>query len=346
MQVVSTITHGKLLESVDRLTDTDILHFYDTFTHEDLLELLHNKGTPKYIITDHLSHAEFSGLQIYCLPLFAANQIEEIKPFNNNNYETTVIFNFLVNKKQINRFLCLKFVEFFKLKNYDYTHSGFNSSFDMTDVINELNLLGKDAPLSDQDRGFVLSPTTIEPKYFIMPNVSESHNKLNAGVRLGVTTSCGELWNMVEPIISHSAISLITESNWGQRSATFTEKTIFSTLGLTLPIWIGGWKQANEWNRLGFDVFDDIIDHDYQYKETQIERCYYAFADNLDLLTNFEKTASLRQELMPRLKHNRELMLNYQLINYCRTEITKWPADLQANISNITQHFMKIADFF
>jgi hypothetical protein len=329
------------LHKVDRLTDNDVLHITDVFVPEFLQDIIKEKGHPKYIVTDHWGHMDF-GIDIHCVPLFAAQIAEIINTIPDDDYQTQYTFNFLVNKKQVNRFVCLKLIEFFKLQNYNYTHCGFNTEFDLHEIIQELDYLGARAPLKDWDRSFILGPSTIPPKYFLMPGTQQAEED----VRLNIASHADLYLNHVKFVIKNSAISLITESNWGQRGSTFTEKTVYPILGLTMPIWIGGWQQATAWKRMGFDTFDDIINHDYQNYETQIEQFYYAFHDNLELLSNFEKTAKLREQLMPRLKNNQELLLNGQLIRYVKNEIRAWPADLQSIVPDLMQKFPGIKHHF
>jgi hypothetical protein len=340
MRLVTAREYGTGLSKLDQLTDNDILYMHDVFDYSALMEIFNNKGRSKYVVADHWCHVDYPDVPIYTLPLYAVGVPEIIKPLTETDYQTRCTFNFLVNKKQVNRFLCLKLVEFFKLSNYEYTHSGYNSEFNMENIIQELDSLGNCAPLTGWDRGFILGPSTIPSKYFLMGD------NLQDGIRLGISDIRSSYYNHIQHVIKHSAISLITESNWGQRASTFTEKTVFAALGLTLPIWVGGWQQATGWKRLGLDTFDDIINHNYQNYETQIERCYYAFADNIDLLTNHEKTAKLREQLMPRLKHNQELLLNGCLINYTKTKIANWPAELQAVVPDILGFFPKIKEVF
>ena len=80
-----------------------------------------------------------------------------------------------------------------------------------------------------------------------------------------------------------SAVALISESADFQKASVFTEKTLYALMALNFPLFIGGYGHADQLTRMGFDVFDDIIDHSYQYKETLFERCYYAFYNNLEL---------------------------------------------------------------
>lgn len=344
MRFVSTRTYGRDLNSIDQFTNNDVLHIFDLFDYEYISELFAKKGRPKYVVTDHGGDIDYPDIEIHSLPLFAADAAEWVKPVANLDIQPRATFNFLLNKKQASRFLCLKFVELFGLTNYEYTHSGYNEKFAMSEIIQELDLLGDQSPLTAQDRGFILAPSIIPHKFYLTANT----NNLLPGVSLSNGHNHNIYRDYQQAIIENSMISLITESSCGQGQcgAVITEKTIFPIIGKTLPIWIGGWKQADNWQLMGFDVFDDVINHNYQNYKTQIERCYYAFADNLELLSNYEKTAKLHQQLMPRLQRNQELLLNHQLTNYCQVKIASWPADLQSIVPDLIKSFPYINDFF
>jgi hypothetical protein len=76
--------------------------------------------------------------------------------------------------------------------------------------------------------------------------------------------------------------------------------------GGTIPIWVGGWRYADAMKELGFDVFDDIVDHSYQFLEDPIERTDKSIELNLDLLSSFTMTP----QILERLQHNLDLMLD------------------------------------
>jgi hypothetical protein len=133
----------------------------------------------------------------------------------------------------------------------------------------------------------------------------------------------------LDQIFSNSAVNLITETYTLAHETIFTEKTLYSVLGLNLPIWVGGFGQADHWQSFGFDIFDDIIDHSYQYKSTLIERCWNAIFLNRDILENFDLAESIRIRCADRLISNRDLLLSGQLLRYCIDCVDKMPAEYQ-----------------
>jgi hypothetical protein len=339
-KLISTL---QMPDGVCRCDPDDTLHIYDVFDSNKLNQIL-AYSKPKYIVSDHWTKIDINSTPIYAIPLWLAANAKSFKSAKLLPPITQHTFNFMINKKQVNRHLCLKLVELFKLTDYAYTWSGISPEFDMSDIILELDTLGENSPLTPKERAFMLASVSIKPNF-----IAYQHNhRDNSSVLLvdqnghGDNSSDTEFvvgrrpWNDgLNTMFSSSAVSLITESAQFQKGAVFTEKTLYSILGLSLPIWVGGYQQATEWNRLGFDIFDDIIDHSYQNYDTVFERCYHALADNLDLLTNKQRTAELRQQLLPRLETNRNLILDQHLIRFIKQEVSLWPLDLQQHIPAI-----------
>mgnify|MGYP003651313602 CR=1 FL=1 len=320
---------GKLKYNL-KFDSGDVLLIYDVFDDNSLTDLLLKIDTPKYIVNDHFSFIKIPNLLIHTIPRFLGavterNFFQQLPVIDAITPTNDTIFNFIINKKQINRFLCIKLVEFFKLSNFNYTWSGVDNHFDMSGIIKELDALGNNAPFDENTRFKILTPINLEPKFF-----DSKKSKIIANTC--VHDYGGNKWtwnNGLNNVFGQSAVSLITESLRYQKGAVFTEKTAYSVMGLTFPIWIGGYQQAQAFEKIGFDVFNDIVDHSYQHYDTLIERCYYAFEKNLQLLTDQNYTYNLRNLCMDRLKNNFELLRNFQTQKFCKEQIGTWPEDLQ-----------------
>jgi hypothetical protein len=328
------------LDTVDKITTDHVLHVHDYFDQDYVSKIL-QKGTPYAIVSDHMVTPPYSDpIPFYGLPLYIEKNTKSIVDQYqfSNNISTVNCFNFMINKKQVNRFLCIKFVEWFKLTNFDYTWSAIDQRFDMSNILAELDSLGDQSPLDQPTRSFMLASIQLKKRFIEYNNqVPDDSNQYNIGNHGGPAWA----WrNGLQELFSTSAISLITESLQYQKCAIFTEKTVYSVLGLTFPIWVGGgYNQATEWKRLGFDVFDDIIDHSYQSYSTLIERCYYAFVNNLHLLSSKDKSAELRSLCHARLLKNRELLLQNHLGSVVDAEISKYPPEIQSCMPDILKHF-------
>ena len=314
----------------------NLLHIYDVPRQADIDVLLQRFPDTEYIVSDHVVADQGSynchGRRLIGLPIAVVNDVNlNIKPGVQpiDELTTTACANFISNKKQISRFLCIKLVEWFNL-TVNYTWSGAGDTCNMAEIINELDEQVKIIPFDQDLRTFLLSPITIQPRF--VTNNNELIKLAPNASQIPVTAARGEKnqWRAgLDEVFLTSAVSLITESVRFERMAMFTEKTVYSALGCTFPIWVGGYNQAQEWKNLGFDIFEDVIDHSYQSYPTLIERCYYAFKNNLDILTDLNLASELRKTHQARLLANRELVLDNQIERALFDKISGLPSELQ-----------------
>ena len=179
--------------------------------------------------------------------------------------------------------------------------------------------------INDDFRNFILSPIKLKPVWYDENSGSITCDDLSKYSSNVPTTSVLNQWNQFQAkLVSHSAVTLMTESTINMDlNYTFTERTVFSVLGLTFPIWVGNFGQAEQAKAMGFDIFSDVIDHSYQYKKTLLERCYYAIADNLEILTNFELAKQTRISNFKRLIDNRSYLMNGGFLEWTNQQITE-----------------------
>jgi hypothetical protein len=313
----------------------NILHVWDVIDDATIKTIIDKFGEPKYIVMDSFSYYNTSlDVPVYCIDAWIEYQLTQFKSIVVTPVDGITmdhVANFLINKKQINRFLAMKLSEIFDI-DVNYTWSGVGKEFDLMHIIQEKNSLNDS--LIDQYWGEILSPISkFKEKWY-----SDSDNTVVDSFGIAEYGNNVETWNKyLNHIVSNSAISIITESVWTQHATTFTEKTLYSVLGMTFPIWVGGVNSATCWKNKGFDIFDDVIDHSYQNLPTLLERCFYAFYLNKDILTDFEKVSTLRKQKLGRLINNRNLLTSGTFKKYNQAVVQQWPKDLQelANTSII-----------
>jgi hypothetical protein len=324
------------IATIKNLSTNDILYITDTINVEKLEKIIKSTGTPGYIVGDNAGFVKCD-LPIFSVPFRSLDlewkflQIQHFLPANTN---TKFCFNFIINKVQINRHLCMKLVEWFELSSFAYTWSGVKENFDLSYIINEIN----QTPQRQWSEKFflkLLQPISIPPQWVSSPLPIE--RKTNSSV-VNYGSNRWTWKNIFKDLMSESAISLITESQWTQKSCVFTEKTIYAVMALTVPIWIGGYGHAEYFKSMGFDIFEDYINHDYQYQDTLIERCYDAFDLNLGFLNSLNQAQDLRKKLMPRLLANRELMMSDVFYKHTINTLQQWPDDLAQAMS---QHWKR-----
>jgi hypothetical protein len=143
-----------------------------------------------------------------------------------------------------------------------------------------------------------------------------------------------------------TAVAVITESLTFHQAAVLTEKSMFTILGANFPLWVGGYGQADAWKQVGFDAFDDVIDHSYQYLPTLIERCWAAFELNVDILTNQQLAQQLRINCQDRFRNNQDLLMSGQFFHYCQKEINSWPEPAKSTAVSLFDYVFNLKSSF
>jgi hypothetical protein len=307
----------------------DIFLICDTIDY-NLLDLVFSKSiVPKFVVGTNATSIEYRNKVYTTTVNLPSLDLRHCVFLSDKEIKTNQCFNFLINKKKINRYLLIKLVEYFKLTKLNYTWSGIGRQFDLTEIINEWNSVDPlHTHFNDNLRNCVLSPILLD-KFFLHFQNIDSNNDSNV-VNYGTNTWT---WNNIfKESMTETAVSLISESVGFEKSSVFTEKTVYSILALTFPIFIGGYGHAEQFKKMGYDNFDDIVDHSYQYKETLFERCYYAFLYNYKLLEDLDYVCKIRSKNLDRLKNNRELCVNGQFTKFVNQEINSWPDELKNSI--------------
>ena len=93
--------------------------------------------------------------------------------------------------------------------------------------------------------------------------------------------------------------------------------------------------QAQCWKELGFDIFEDVIDHSYQQAETSQQRMELAIERNLLILTDLDYAKKLRELHMPRLLENRSRLLGQSIRPYLDQIKNSLPQHIQPIIEEI-----------
>lgn len=156
-------------------------------------------------------------------------------------------------------------------------------------------------PWTDRDYGF-------EPRWFEREGMQRQGNTISNG---SITNPLiYQQWlskNVFEPTV----VSLITEPDYASDSVFMSEKTVFAFESGTVPIWFGAGKYAEAFKQLGFDVFEDLIDHAYQHLLDPHEAMSAALDLNESVLRN-------KAQLLEFWVENRHRFIkNWELIRSC-----------------------------
>jgi hypothetical protein len=314
------------------LTVEDVIYFSDHFDQQMFEKITNIHGRCLSVITDVEAPGYDLSVPIIFIPALDMGMLNYIDlfPEEYDSTDTSYCFNFSINKKRPERYCLLKLIEWFNLDSYVHTWSGVGSNFDCTGLISET----KKISASWHDQKFfshLLAPVQTVKENWIMTDLVDQHNGYNRDPGNTKLFMHHFTW-----LFGQSAVSLITESSTDyQPNFCFSERTMLSIAALTFPIWVGSYGQAQQARIMGFDVFADIINHDYQFKSTVLERCYYAVHDNLQLLTDIQLAAQMRQDHLDRLLNNRDYLMGTGFRGWVHDQIRKLPEDLQPQIFNL-----------
>ena len=111
---------------------------------------------------------------------------------------------------------------------------------------------------------------------------------------------------MLDWVYSDCAINIVTETLYYNRPGIITEKTLFAFLAGQVPIIIAHQGFVKECEKMGFDMFTDIVNTDYD-DLPDIQRWRAALESNSELL----RTGIDRSQVKKRLIQNKDHALNH-----------------------------------
>ena len=306
-------------------------HHYDAERHCYHLEPLLNTGTARVIFDHVLQHdGPLHNRDLMYFPCFMAKE--------NRQFVTELIvpdwtqkrssFNFMINKPRPHREFLLLLLTHFGLHTDHYTLPWKNGGVNQT-------RLGEQAP-QYQD-WLSTTPFVWKPHLY----VTGPETVMDQGVRnrhVKNSTSYQQLFQ--KEVFEPTYISLITEPAFYEQETIITEKTLMSIWAGTLPIWVGGWRMPDHMRALGFDVFDDVVDHSYQNLPNAWDRAYRAVESNLEILRDPALCRSYFEQNQHRFQHNLDLARTEPWLAQCRNLIQSSTGDLQKNLLEILSQFV------
>lgn len=320
------------------LTEPSIIyvddHHYDEvnqcFHLEELLKNSACDPAEHLVVIEGLGHDDvLSKYQLLIIPGFQGRTCQQFvdEHIEINWANKTKTFNFMINKTRFHREFLLMLVQHFKLKNYTYS-----LPWKKTLIRPDITRLTKNPQYLDimKNNRTITMPTTVD--WIFGDEVVLDQGVQNGSYRNPLIYDKLLKTTVFEP----SCISLITDPIFFERETKISEKTIMAFYGGTIPIWVGGWRAADRLKEIGFDVFDDIVDHSYQSMDDPLDRCYYAIKLNLHLLDNFELVHDFVQKNQHRLQHNLDLCQRNVFFDIVDQRISKFDSKVQAQLTQLS----------
>jgi hypothetical protein len=109
---------------------------------------------------------------------------------------------------------------------------------------------------------------------------------------------------------SNSLIEFVSESLYETPYGSISEKFLNSVYGYNFPILIAVPGAVQFLRDLGFDMFDDVIDHKYDQIEDNLKRIHVAINSNRHLITNKENLIEHWKKAIPRFAKNLDFAKN------------------------------------
>ena len=284
------------------------------------------------VVFDHINHDDDLGqYNLLCMPIFLAAEAKEFESRNiqHNWNNKTRAFNFMINKPRPNREFLLLLIEHFNLTNYSYS-----LCWKKTEVNRNKMLTNTNSNLYKQ----IIRDTQVnipEKTYTFGHEIF-----LDQGIKYGNVPNGNNYVELLkDTVFEPSCISLITEPSFYERETLKTEKTLMAIYGGTLPIWVGGWAIPESMRRLGFDVFDDIVDHSYERLADPWDRAYSAVEKNLHLLRDVDRTREFIQNNRSRFEHNLDLIQRNVFMEDLIEKINRYDLETQRVLRAISRGY-------
>ena len=164
--------------------------------------------------------------------------------------------------------------------------------------------------------------------------ITSGFQKLKQGAIIHSVTAVDELYkkslnsntinfkNYLSKLYEKTFVQIVTETSFCEPSIFATEKFLYSIYGASFPILLAPAGTVNHFRKIGFDMFDDIIDHSYDTILNPLDRLVTAIDSNLELLINSSKTKELWLNCQHRFVKNSDFARENMYTYYSETSLT------------------------
>lgn len=142
-------------------------------------------------------------------------------------------------------------------------------------------------------------------KFEIYQNIGENNNFVNFN-------------NNLRPLYTNSFVEIVSETTFAAPSYLLTEKTLNTVYGCNFPILITGAGAVAHLREIGFDMFDDIVNHSYDLISNPMDRIIAAVDNNSKLLTDADYAKEKWLSARDRFLNNIEI---------AKTDMYQWYKD-------------------
>jgi hypothetical protein len=126
----------------------------------------------------------------------------------------------------------------------------------------------------------------------------------------GVNDNFGNFQTRLRPMYQNSFVEIVSESSFTAPSYMLTEKTAHSFFGCNFPIILSGCGAVAHLRDVGFDMFDDVVDHGYDQIKNPFDRILGAIDANHRLLTDGDHAKQTWLACKDRFENNIKIFRN------------------------------------
>lgn len=123
------------------------------------------------------------------------------------------------------------------------------------------------------------------------------------------------------PLYQHTAVNIVTETDYHQRPGVICEKTLYAFVAKQIPVIVGHPGAVQDARDLGFDTFDDLVDTSYDWLPNEI-RAEQAVILNQDLILGFKDLSLYQQRICANQEHALTKLLD-QMIAWAQQDLDK-----------------------
>ena len=144
--------------------------------------------------------------------------------------------------------------------------------------------------------------------------------------------------NITMPALTGALFNIICETAYEpepgitqlthHHSPGMTEKSYKCFALFQIPVWLAPYRAVACYRELGFDVFDDIVDHSYDLESDPVKRIRL-IANQIENLVKLNQLTEIKTKLIPRFEKNWQ-QLKYYAHNFS-TELPQWKVLFSGN---------------
>lgn len=132
-------------------------------------------------------------------------------------------------------------------------------------------------------------------------------------------------------LYKNAVLEIVNETVFVDRGVIVSEKYLNTVMGFVFPIIIGNPGTVQYLRNLGLDMFDDVVNHDYDEQVESVYRAFLAVENNLNLLSNPEVARDYWLQCYNRFKQNYDYV-KHDLAKKCQDQ---FDADLRQVLQSL-----------